>query len=180
MPLPPAPPQALPPPGPLLPLPAPPPASHALLSTRQAAKAFNQPLNFDTSKVTYMERMFDVRSARALDPKALGRVFPVHAASATTAPYPPASRPAPRPALHALLSTRQFASAFNQPLSWDTSMVTNMHQMFYVRSARVPWPPSLESGLPPVHAALPLALPLPHIPSRLPARTPRPASHALL
>jgi hypothetical protein len=36
------------------------------------------------------------------------------------------------------LSTRQSASAFNQPLSWDTSSVTQMHQMFYVRSARAP------------------------------------------
>jgi len=36
------------------------------------------------------------------------------------------------------LSPRQQASAFNQPLSWDTSSVTNMYQMFYVRSARAP------------------------------------------
>jgi len=43
-------------------------APHARLSTRQAAKAFNQPLSFDTSKVTDMEYMFYVRSARALAP----------------------------------------------------------------------------------------------------------------
>ena len=36
---------------------------------------------------------------------------------------------------HALLSTRQYASAFNQPLSFDTSSVTTMHAMFSVRSA---------------------------------------------
>jgi len=36
------------------------------------------------------------------------------------------------------LSTRQRASAFNQPLSWDTSSVTTMYEMFYVRSARAP------------------------------------------
>eukprot|EP00964_Phaeocystis_antarctica_P076119 scaffold47039_cov54-Phaeocystis_antarctica.AAC.4 len=47
-----------------------------------------------------------------------------------------ASRLAPRPASHALLSTRQTAYAFNQPLSFDTSSVTNMRYMFYVRSAR--------------------------------------------
>jgi len=37
------------------------------LSTRQGASAFNQPLSFDTSKVTTMEAMFAVRSARALN-----------------------------------------------------------------------------------------------------------------
>jgi len=61
MPLAPPPPQALPPPGLHLA-----PASHALLWTRQNAKAFNQPLSFDTSKVTNMWGMFAVRSARAL------------------------------------------------------------------------------------------------------------------
>ena len=35
-----------------------------------------------------------------------------------------------------LPSTRQFTTAFNQPLSLDTSKVTNMHAMFTVRSAR--------------------------------------------
>jgi len=35
-----------------------------------------------------------------------------------------------------LPSTRQVASAFNQPLSLDTSEVTNMRNMFIVRSAR--------------------------------------------
>ena len=33
--------------------------------TRQMADAFNQPLSFDTSSVTSMQRMFEVRSARA-------------------------------------------------------------------------------------------------------------------
>jgi hypothetical protein len=64
MPLAPAPPHAPPPPGAHLA-----PASHALLSTRQHAYAFNQPLSFDTSKVTNMNQMFSVRSARALAPK---------------------------------------------------------------------------------------------------------------
>ena len=43
-------------------------APHARLSIRQNAYAFNQPLNFDTSKVTIMSFMFYVRSARALAP----------------------------------------------------------------------------------------------------------------
>ena len=38
-------------------------------------------------------------------------------------------------------STRQFASAFNQPLSFDTSSVKTMSQMFYVRSPRMPLAP---------------------------------------
>jgi len=61
MPLAPPPPHALPPPGPHL-------APHRtpLLSTRQAANAFNQPLSWDTSNVTGMRHMFYVRSARAL------------------------------------------------------------------------------------------------------------------
>ena len=38
------------------------PAPHAPLSTRQGALAFNQPLSFDTSKVTHMWKMFFVRA----------------------------------------------------------------------------------------------------------------------
>ena len=41
----------------------PPPSSHALLSTRQGAAAFNQPVSFDTSRVMTMSYMFLVRSA---------------------------------------------------------------------------------------------------------------------
>ena len=37
-----------------------------LPSTRQFATAFNQPLSFDTSKVTKFDLMFEVRSLRAL------------------------------------------------------------------------------------------------------------------
>jgi hypothetical protein len=40
-----------------------------LPSTRQFAYAFNQPVSFDTSEVTTMREMFEVRSARALAPK---------------------------------------------------------------------------------------------------------------
>ena len=35
----------------------------------QSASKFNQPLSFDTSKVTDMHKMFHVRPARALPPK---------------------------------------------------------------------------------------------------------------
>ena len=51
---------------------------------------------------------------------------------------PPASRPAPRPASYALISTRQSATAFNQPLSFDTSKVTAMSSIFLVRPALDP------------------------------------------
>ena len=74
----------------------------------------------------------------------------MHAACAATLPHSPPPPPG-WPASHvASFSIRQYATAFNQPLSWDTSNVTDMGGMFYVRSARVPWPPSLQSG--PVHA----------------------------
>jgi len=109
-----------------------------LPSTRQRAFAFNQPLSLDTSKVTDMSYMFNVRSARALAPNSLeSGLAPVHAACAATA-----SRPVPPPGAHLaphrmpLPSTRQHAYAFNQPLSLDTSKVTNMQSMFDVRSAR--------------------------------------------
>eukprot|EP00964_Phaeocystis_antarctica_P070076 scaffold42637_cov48-Phaeocystis_antarctica.AAC.2 len=48
---------------------------------------------------------------------------------------PSRPRPTPHPASYALLSTRQVASKFNQPLSFDTSSVTTMYGMFAVRSA---------------------------------------------
>ena len=116
--------------------PVPLPTLHARLSTRQGASAFNQPLSFDTSKVTTMSYMFYVRSARALAPTALSRALPVHADCVAATQRPHASRAAPLLTPHARLSTRQYASAFNQALSFDTSKVTNMGYMFYVRSAR--------------------------------------------
>jgi len=67
----------------------------------------------------------------------LSRAFPVHAACAAAAPRPPASRgPHLAPHRTPLLSTWQYAHAFNQPLSFDTSKVTHMTTMFAVRSAR--------------------------------------------
>ena len=92
--------------------------------------------NWDTSKVTNMYLMFGVRSARALAPTALSRALPVHAACTAATQRPHASRAAPLLTSHARLSTRQSARAFNQPLSFDTSKVTTMEGMIYVRSAR--------------------------------------------
>ena len=67
----------------------------------------------------------------------MSRAFSVHAACAAAAPRPPASRgPHLAPHRTPLLSTRQDANAFNQPLSLDTFKVTGMSYMFYVRSAR--------------------------------------------
>ena len=50
---------------------------YALFVTRQDARAFNQPLSFDTSMVMVkaMFRMFEVRSARVLRPD-YSRAFP--------------------------------------------------------------------------------------------------------
>ena len=47
----------------------------------------------------------------------------------------PAQSLLPRLAPYVLHSTWQLASAFNQPLSFDTSSVTNMGYMFYYASA---------------------------------------------
>jgi hypothetical protein len=128
---------------------------------------------WDTSSVTTMNQMFRVRSARALGPQALSQAIPVHAALVVCrhhTPGPPASRLAPLPpASHALPSTRQRASAFNQPLSFDTSSVTDMRSMFGVRSARALGPQALSRAFFP---CMPLVVPPPHPgPSRLPART---------
>jgi hypothetical protein len=89
-----------------------------------------------------MSLMFYVRSARALGPQPFLRVAPRACRRCRLVPSlpPPGSHLSP-PASHALPSTRQGASAFNQPLSFDTSSVTDMGYMFDVRSARVPLAP---------------------------------------
>ena len=93
--------------------------------------------------------LFAVRSARTLrPPPALSRALPVHAVCVAATQRPHVSRALPLLASHARLSTRQGASAFNQPLSFNTSKVTSMQFMFEVRSARALCPPSLESGHP--------------------------------
>ena len=64
----------------------------------QGASAFNQPLSFDTSSVTNMESMFEVRSTPALFPICsqalhctLDAVAPVCWPAPRTAPYAPRS-----------------------------------------------------------------------------------------
>jgi len=64
------------------------------------------------------------------------------------------------------LSTWQAASAFNQPLSWDTTGITTMNNMFEVRSARAP-ASRLHSWVLCLHPACAAAAPTP---SRVPAR----------
>ena len=129
--------------------------SCALLSTRQEASSFNQPVTFDTSKVKATAGMFLVRSTRDQAPSLYSRgPSPrVHAACAAVPSHAlPALRPHLSPPLsYALLSTRQQASSFNQPLFFDTSKVTDMYVMFQVRSARA-LAPSLSRTLL-VHAA---------------------------
>ena len=150
--------------------------SYASPLAGQGAFAFNQPLSLNTSSVTTMQRMFYVCSARAL--AAASTVgSSLHAACAAAAtPRPPATRPARRPSFYASLLTRQSASAFNQPLSLDTSSVTDMQYMFNVRSARAL--PAASIVRPSRHAVAPLpphtflsrgprVAPLPMLPCRL-------------
>jgi len=70
------------------------------------ALAFNQPLNFDTSKVNIMEYMF----AGAL---AFNQPLNFDTSLVTS-----------------MRSMFYYASAFNQPLNFDTSLVTSMAYMF--------------------------------------------------
>eukprot|EP00964_Phaeocystis_antarctica_P034498 scaffold19637_cov48-Phaeocystis_antarctica.AAC.1 len=61
--------------------------------------------------------------------------------------------------------SRQSASAFNQPLSFDTSSVTDMLNMFTVRSSPCP-APNLQSS-PPLRAACTAVAPRPLTPHRM-------------
>ena len=70
------------------------------------ASAFNQPLTFDTSKVTAVNSMF--RGASAFN-----QPLSLDTSSVTDTTY-----------------MFEGASAFNQPLSFDTSSVTDMRHMF--------------------------------------------------
>ena len=76
-------------------------SSDASLLNWQQATAFNQPLSFDTSKVTNMYGMLDVRSARALPQQApqLGRAGTLLAPPPPHALPPPISHLAPFPML---------------------------------------------------------------------------------
>ena len=102
---------------------APRPALYAFLSTRQGASSFNQPLSLDTSSVTTMFGMFYVRSPALY----------LRRCHLMALPLPDPGLTSPR-LTSPLLPTRQSASAFNQPLSLDTSSVTTMSGMFWVRS----------------------------------------------
>ena len=136
-------------------------ASDSRLSTRQGARVFNQPLSFDTFKVTTMNSMFAVRSARALAPS-LESGPPRACHLRRRHPTPPRlPRRTPLLESHAHLLTRQVATAFNQPLSFDTSKVTNMERMFQVRSARALAPTALSRALP-VHATCVAGTERPH------------------
>ena len=115
--------------------------AYAFLLIRQEARAFNESLSFDTSKVTTMESMFEVRSAHTCgSPTFTQPLVGAHSEYMPLGP-PPHARLSASPHLaprlaYASLVTRQYASAFNQPLSFDTSEVTDMDSMFRVRSAR--------------------------------------------
>eukprot|EP00964_Phaeocystis_antarctica_P074640 scaffold45948_cov58-Phaeocystis_antarctica.AAC.2 len=58
-----------------------------------------------------------------------------HAACAADSPFPfcASSMPCVSSLIECPLWTRQYANAFNQPLSFDTSSVTTMGSMFEVR-----------------------------------------------
>ena len=116
----------------LLPLVSP---SACLRVTRQGASAFNQPLSLDTSSVTSMYVMFYVRNPMRVPCPAVGSS--VHRRRRR----PPLRFPPPVSPSTFLGVTRQGASAFNQPLSLDTSSVMDMQSMFRVRTPeRVPCP----------------------------------------
>ena len=73
-------------------------------------------------------------------------------------PTPSRHRPVPPPAeSHAHQATLPGASAFNLPLDFDTSSVTDMSGMFYVRSAHPAPLPFVGPS-----ACAPLAPPPPH------------------
>ena len=97
-------------------------------------KNFNADIsNWGTSGVTRMYQMFYVRSS--LCPALSLRSDPLPSARSPRIACPPSD-------------SRQYASAFNQPLSFDTTKVTDMNRMFSVRSSPCP-APNLQSSPPP-------------------------------
>ena len=145
---------------PTSPPPGPHPAPHRVLSfrTRQRAKVFNQPLSFDTSRVTDMRSMLRVHFARVSCAHRLQSSPPLHATCAATAPPTilPAFQAAPRsPASYGPLLTRQEAKAFNQPLNFDTSRVTEMGEMLKVHPVCTLRPDSSRAFLCTLHARPP-------------------------
>ena len=81
-----------------------------------------------------MQSMFNVRFTRALLSACTVEAFLHAARAAAAAPTP--SQTACRLSYYASFFTWQRASAFNQPLSLDTSSVTTMQYMFNVRFTR--------------------------------------------
>eukprot|EP00964_Phaeocystis_antarctica_P072353 scaffold44227_cov47-Phaeocystis_antarctica.AAC.1 len=116
----------------------------------RGASAFNQPLSFDTSSVTTMTAMFSVRSSPCPATNLQSRP-PLDAACAAVVHrlLPPDPCTSPRTACPSF-DSRQYALAFNQSLSFDTSSVTATNAMFSVRSSpRVPRMPCTQSAVTP-------------------------------
>ena len=106
--------------------------------TRQVASVFNQPLSFDTSSVTDMGFMFGVCAPPRALPPICGRALSCTLRAPRSCPPPPACQPVYLAPHSTCLLTRQQASAFNQPLSFDTSSTPEMSHMFRVRSVACP------------------------------------------
>ena len=130
--------------------------------------------SWDTSGVTSMNQMFYVRSTAALRsactllapsaflnhelrspcpccpaPNLQSSPF-LHAVllhRGRPPPLPPPGPPLCRTASSTSFDPRQGASAFNQPLSFNTSSVTDMSYMFGVRSSPCPVPPVCDRAL---------------------------------
>ena len=142
-------------------------SSHASLSTRQSAAAFNQPLSFDISSVTTMAAMFNVRSARAL-PANSAQLGPP-----CTLLAPPPPHALPPPSKHATLRQPPFNSRQNADALSDANKVLIRcawaGNAAFDGSYRMAWiglgacsplaPPS--PSLPPPSLPLPASPPLP-------------------
>ena len=146
------------PPGPHTARPAPPHTACPACDPWQRATAFNQPLmSWDTSSVTNTDRMFAVRgSPRALPPTcSRAHTYFLHTLRAPHNCTPPRLpvRSSPRTVCPAY-DPPQKATAFNQPLSWDTSSVTQMSYTFDVGCSPPPPPPPASAVTPSaLHAA---------------------------
>ena len=120
------------------------PTTCPAFDSRQQASAFNQQLSFDTSSVTDMFAMFYVRSSPC--PAPISAVIRALSCTLRTPRSPAASRLCQPVHLapHRMppFESRQAASAFNQPLTFDASSVTDMADMFLVRSRSCPAPES--------------------------------------
>ena len=123
----------------------------ALRPLWQWAFAFNQPLSWDTSRVTIMRGMFSVSCSQPQPPQAMQlhplpctlrapRLLAARRASPGARSPPRLVRPACDP--------RQRAYAFNQALGWDISSVTDKSRMFKVRCSPRALPPNLCSQTP--------------------------------